>query len=185
MFLVNKLLVGISIESCYQPKVKVDGPFLARQASKCVPRLVSKINGLFSLPFSAVKEDLLCQNRKWHQCLLSSVWLSSVLNCKCTMIQSCCWKKESSFLYERFHLVVWHSFNLGWSVMFQVNVDTLVLGSWRLIIICNVYHLHFWTNPDKKLVSILSFCVPGCKVRAMPLFSISSHFKFAKCRRNI
>ena len=64
MFLVNKLLVGISIESCYQPKVKVDGPFLAREASKCVPRLVSKINALFSLPFSAVKEDLLCQNRK-------------------------------------------------------------------------------------------------------------------------
>lgn len=46
-------------------------------------------------------------------------------------------------------------------------------------------HLHFWTKPNKKSVAILSFYSPGCKVRAMLLFSLACHFKFAKCRRNI
>lgn len=95
-------------------------------------------------------------------------------------------KDGSPFLYEGFHLVAWHSLNFGWWVMVQLNVDTLVQGIWRrLAIICDVYHLHFWTKPNKKSVAILSFCSPGCKVRAMPLFSWACHFKFAKCRRNI
>jgi len=95
-------------------------------------------------------------------------------------------KDGSPFLYEWFHLVAWHSLNFGWWIMVQLNVDTLVQGIWRrLVIICDVYHLHFWTKPNKKSVAILSFGSPGCKVRAMPLFSLACNFKFAKCRRNI
>lgn len=94
-------------------------------------------------------------------------------------------KDGSPFLYKWFHLVAWHSLNFGWWVMVQLNMDTLVQGIWRrLEIICDVYHLHFW-SPIRIQLAILSFCSPGCKFRAMPLFSLACHFKFAKCRRNI
>ena len=140
--------------------------------------------------FFAVKEDLLCQNRKWHQCLLFSFRLSSVFNSTCTIAKLLLKKDGSPFLYEGFHLVAWHSLNFGWWVMVQLKGR--YTGTRHLKKISN----HLWclssafldqakTKPNKKSVAILSFCSPVCKVRAMPLFSLACHFKFAKCRRNI